>query len=928
MASEDAKAAAGTIDRDTWGFGKPGDIAATCPKKCKREYRIHPAIGVARVGNSETEYFLGAETETFQKPLRFFTIEKDPKSKKHPVETLVSSMAEPSHLKTKETAPGSAMTDKGQVRRQAARFRIIEYREMKDGSMKWTREITSDEAEIEWEVEVANKKATFYDFNGRILDKRRSGVDIAPPAQKIKIKKDYDPTKDGLERKEFRVASKRFDHEDKPIDYLGEVFNDPKGRLIFIGGRGLAGSRKKVGDPDVGLPDYSNNTDWVDDVSDGPVKATIKFPGEKAIKTGDTNGDAWVLTGPPDFGPELTNVISMYDTMLDVAVRELTPKGPSDKVIYEIHGILDRAKADYQPHFDYDLLRLMEATYLTATVFKPANPAMKHPAVYKLANNTHLDDPTETPADIADGLEPKKHLRYKIFNTLRPPNELRLRDPDDDPLPAGPFEKPPVGKLDKAGTKDAKERAGYEKYRWTMPLLYGDATTRDESSAVARRGGVSVTESDYPRTRTPVTATQYKIVKAWYQGKFTDTSADSFSKIPKSSAITPGGLDRAALERCVGAAFYPGIEASWFTRSLEVYVEPFRTKVGTKISKEIKYGAFESKGVPAAAADLTVGPGFFTKQMAQPWHADFLACLRGSAGHGGPEWVGWWPAQRPDDVVRGKPLSADPVALVDAKAVQKTIFTETTFKATGLAEMLKHSRNVTITVGGAKPEQAPPKAIVTGRDEAGNVMSPPETLELPRVAGTVAGKELLSQVISVKFEAGAVPEKLDATVAIGLGKDGGAPDQPGNLQSATQVTSKTRSVLPAEMDSTGLSGLAKTPRPILFTVGGLKPDQAPLTAKVFGADDKGKVLDDTVNLPRAAGSIATTKKFASVTRVDYAEGVAPNPLDATVSIGFGEFVGNMEPWSKGVGDYFDNVKKWWRLGFVVGGVEVGRDPDL
>ena len=85
-----------------------------------------------------------------------------------------------------------------------------------------------------------------------------------------------------------------------------------------------------------------------------------------------------------------------------------------------MHGVEDRAKADFEPHFDYDLLRLFEATYQTATVFKPANPAMKHPAVYKLAKNTRLDDKADPAAAF---------LRYKIFNTLRPPGEQRRRDP-------------------------------------------------------------------------------------------------------------------------------------------------------------------------------------------------------------------------------------------------------------------------------------------------------------------------------------------------------------------------------------------------------------------------------------------------------------------------------------------------------------------
>ena len=119
MAIEDAKAAEGAIDSDNWGYGKPGDVAATCPK-CKHEYRIHPAIGVARVGNSETEYFLGAELERYQVE-RFFTLDKDPKSKKHPVETQIAASAQKTVFKDKKGVLGALLVDKGRVRRDSGK---------------------------------------------------------------------------------------------------------------------------------------------------------------------------------------------------------------------------------------------------------------------------------------------------------------------------------------------------------------------------------------------------------------------------------------------------------------------------------------------------------------------------------------------------------------------------------------------------------------------------------------------------------------------------------------------------------------------------------------------------------------------------------------------------------------------------------------
>src|SRR5215216_6490556 len=71
MGEDAAKAAASAIDADGWGAGKPGDVQAKCPGKCKTMYRIHPAIGVARVGDSPDEFFIGAETDNYKSPENF-----------------------------------------------------------------------------------------------------------------------------------------------------------------------------------------------------------------------------------------------------------------------------------------------------------------------------------------------------------------------------------------------------------------------------------------------------------------------------------------------------------------------------------------------------------------------------------------------------------------------------------------------------------------------------------------------------------------------------------------------------------------------------------------------------------------------------------------------------------------------------------------
>ena len=115
-------------------------------------------------------------------------------------------------------------------------------------------------------------------------------------------------------------------------------------------------------------------------------------------------------------------------------------------------------------------------------------------------------------------------------------------------------------------------------------------------------------------------------MEKWKAGNFLNDWKDP----PKPAVkITHAGLDRAALEACVGGAFFPGIEASWFLRGTYDFLEPFRLD---HTKRE---------------------PGDVTKQLAVPWQADFTDCAQ-------EDELAWWPAQRPDDVFpeRGCPQVA------------------------------------------------------------------------------------------------------------------------------------------------------------------------------------------------------------------------------------------------------------------------------
>src|SRR5271155_3502956 len=71
--------------------------------------------------------------------------------------------------------------------------------------------------------------------------------------------------------------------------------------------------------PNIGVPvdEYANNDGWFDDMSDGVIKALVTFPdGHTEIAQ-----PAWVAVGPPKFAPGIRNVVTLYDTLWDMAVR-------------------------------------------------------------------------------------------------------------------------------------------------------------------------------------------------------------------------------------------------------------------------------------------------------------------------------------------------------------------------------------------------------------------------------------------------------------------------------------------------------------------------------------------------------------------------------------------------------------------------------
>jgi hypothetical protein len=299
-------------------------------------YRIHPAIGVARLGNADpSTFFIGPEAPGYG-PLG--------------------------------SAPGTAVPPykaaDGRVKPQGARFRIFEYA-MVNGRLVPVREVNLDTpgvVSIAWTVHLANTKASFHQFNGpagestppmplrnaTVTNRRSLEIDFGPRTIAGR-------SQNGVEFVPAANDPGPRDVNGNPvIGYLGQLLTDSEGRLIVLGGQGTSNYSTATAPS---LASYANNDAWFDDTSDGPVTAvvTINDGGTPISVPVDANGGAWVLCPPPDFAPRIRGAVSGYDLLFDLAVREIPV--PPESGLYDDGqplALLRQMKNAYTPGADFE----------------------------------------------------------------------------------------------------------------------------------------------------------------------------------------------------------------------------------------------------------------------------------------------------------------------------------------------------------------------------------------------------------------------------------------------------------------------------------------------------------------------------------------------------------------------------------------------
>jgi hypothetical protein len=482
--------------------------------------KIHPGIGVARVGNSPDQFILGPEV-----PGR-------------PVD-----------------ADGRFKDRQGRIKRQAARFRVYGC----DAEGAVVRELTAAEADITWTVHLANKKASWFEFRGAAAEAQAKAGGTPLPLRNAKVVDRsslvIDPgarSISGAGQRGPRFDTGRF--QQVPVE-LGELRTDEAGRLLVLGGAG----RSESIDGSL-VTDYANNDNWFDDISDGPVTATV------VLKTGQpvpVEATSWVIVAPPDYAPAVDNIVTLYDVQIAVGrAAGWLPQPQQVSFTQDVFPILARAVG---VRWVNDLARRGHGQGAAGDLLNPRTLA-------RLASNKPADQPA----------------RQRVFARLRNPNLTGA---------------------------DAVRQANLS----FMPQLSGDE---------------GFTTNGEPSTWFSVLPHQYEVMRRWAEGDFT-ADWTGIVAVPQSLAQLPvadqpHALDRAAAEACVGGPFFPGIEMTYISRDVRLYV-----------------------GLHRLRPDLE--PGDITKRMALPWQADFYDCR-----------TRWWPAQRPDEVITQAEYEAVLTALAEA----------------------------------------------------------------------------------------------------------------------------------------------------------------------------------------------------------------------------------------------------------------------
>ena len=598
------------------------------------KFRIYPSLGIARLGNGPAE--------------------KD--------QVVFSPEVPWANLYETDL---NYLTETGEIKKQAQRFYIYEC----DDCGKPVRPISTEDYDIQWSVEVANKKPYWYVFNNCLdLSIVSDNYNLSPtfyekaiaPAKNVtqrnpntldqskRVPGGHDYRKElvnsppkvsvGASRPrqvihgqfpyplsgESKLA-KSMNLSCRQVD-LGTIEYDEDGTLIFYAADGVSASLN----PSDLNTDFADNSNWYDDICDGRVTAVITSKStSEQYSLVDAQAAAWVATAPPDYAPQIQPIVTMYDLVAGTDTQ-----------------------TDYQTDFSL-IFPFLYCLYRMQWV---------NLGDFLAPSFTEMIDQITAQGDFQyiyqQGPDEEKgyRIRQRIFQAFRDP--------------AYPYNNEPVIP---SSQNTSIENRGSGTDPLQLPYYPSDGV-------------------DYPGSPAQwfaITPLLYQQFEKWRDGHFVSPPGDygnmdalghyyqaQFYQAAQDPARRPLLMTRAVLGTLYGGGFHPGVELTWPMRHRQIYAEndivfadvtPGNSFYGLR---EVRLNAAsESKQVEIFYKDFgflmssqdvqdsldpdnekhwlwCLTPGDLTKWMGIPWQSDAGSC---QAVYDEQEYPipAWWAANLP-----------------------------------------------------------------------------------------------------------------------------------------------------------------------------------------------------------------------------------------------------------------------------------------
>lgn len=618
-------------------------------------FRIYPSIGIARVGNGPAD-----KQNVVWSP-------------EVPGQDMYATDLE---LYTKD----------GRLKKMAQRFYVYEC----DDEGKPVRPINTDDYDVEWAVEVANKKPFWYNFNNCLdLSIVSDNQDLSPNVAKHKlapgksttyrnpnvldmgerVPEGYNYRKELINRPPAATVSKTASRcelggkfpfpqdsaktsrlaqsmgcDDQSVslgiieyddgkDGDGAVLNPRhQGTLIFYAADGHSAA---LNPSDLNV-DFADNANWYDDICDGRVSATLKSRKDgSTVKLDDARSAAWIATAPPNYAPQIDPLSTMFDLITGTAIPA-DGKGPFQPGLSLVIPLMYRL---------YRMQWVNLGDFLAPSFRETIDELTKEGKLKYLY--------TKEPAGAV--------VREQIFKLFR--------------NPAYPYDNQPV--IPSKEQTDILNR-GVGKRPLQLPYYPSDGV-------------------DYPGSPAQwfaIPPVLYQQLENWRDGNFEsipglqgetmEELGRFFQQCYLEAAEQPGKeallMTRAVLDTLYGGGFHPGVELTWPMRHNEMYAENTLVysdvlqrsghSIGLYGLREVRLNIasrarekdifFHDFGLLMDSEDIResldpanskhwlweITPGDLTKWMGIPWQSDAGSCQAVFTEEQYPV-PAWWAANLP-----------------------------------------------------------------------------------------------------------------------------------------------------------------------------------------------------------------------------------------------------------------------------------------